>query len=255
MVFGKGNFANLPKELVVKWAKLGGATSKARSEENRRLYYLNPKRCKQCGKIIPYEKKGTSTFCDHTCAAIYNNLNCSKNPDGHKHRYDYSKHEKKCSYCGKIIRRSGIMKKENNVFCCRDHQWLYDIEERIKKKQYVKPQTLRKYLIKTRGYKCENKNCGLSEWMGQPIPLDCHHKDGDITNNELSNLELLCKNCHGITDNYGIKNKGCSKRTSYYTKRCVGGKFVKYSYKKVGSIKPNDGKGDQTIESSVRGDV
>ena len=34
--------------------------------------------------------------------------------------------------------------------------------------------------------KCEC--CGLSEWMGKPIPLELHHKDFNHYNNELSNL-------------------------------------------------------------------
>ena len=33
-----------------------------------------------------------------------------------------------------------------------------------------------------------------------------HHKDGNHQNNELSNLEFLCPNCHATTDSY-CKNK------------------------------------------------
>lgn len=52
---------------------------------------------------------------------------------------------------------------------------------------------------------CEN--CHLSEWLGNSIPLELHHKDGNRRNNEFSNLELLCPNCHALTDNYRGKNK------------------------------------------------
>lgn len=48
-------------------------------------------------------------------------------------------------------------------------------------------------------YQCEQ--CGNVEWMGQPIPLELHHKDGNRRNNLLENLELLCPNCHAATDN------------------------------------------------------
>lgn len=34
--------------------------------------------------------------------------------------------------------------------------------------------------------KCEI--CGLSEWMGKPIPLELHHRDFNHYNNELENL-------------------------------------------------------------------
>lgn len=52
-------------------------------------------------------------------------------------------------------------------------------------------------------YKCEI--CGISKWLGQEITLQLHHVDGNSANNELSNLQLLCPNCHTQTDNYGSK--------------------------------------------------
>ena len=64
-------------------------------------------------------------------------------------------------------------------------------------------------LIKLRGRKCEN--CGAEEWLGQPINLEVHHIDGDHYNNELSNLQLLCPNCHSYTNNYKGKIKNKSK--------------------------------------------
>lgn len=50
--------------------------------------------------------------------------------------------------------------------------------------------------------KCER--CGNSHWLGFKLPLELHHKDGNHYNNELSNLEILCPNCHAISgDNAG----------------------------------------------------
>lgn len=48
--------------------------------------------------------------------------------------------------------------------------------------------------------KCEI--CGLSEWMGKPIPLELHHKDFNHYNNQLENLQILCSNCHMQAHNY-----------------------------------------------------
>ena len=48
--------------------------------------------------------------------------------------------------------------------------------------------------------KCEC--CGLSEWMGQKIPLELHHIDFNHYNNSIENLQLLCSNCHSLAHNY-----------------------------------------------------
>ena len=63
----------------------------------------------------------------------------------------------------------------------------------------------RKELINKRGRICEC--CGAKEWLNQPIHLELHHKDGDHSNCQEDNLELLCPNCHFYTNNYGSKNK------------------------------------------------
>ena len=60
-----------------------------------------------------------------------------------------------------------------------------------------------KYGIKE--YKCEC--CGVVEWQNKHIRLELHHKDGDRLNNCLSNLEILCPNCHSQTDNFRFKNR------------------------------------------------
>lgn len=48
--------------------------------------------------------------------------------------------------------------------------------------------------------------CGLSEWMGNKINLELHHMNGDSNDNRLENLQILCPNCHSMTDNYRGKN-------------------------------------------------
>ena len=64
--------------------------------------------------------------------------------------------------------------------------------------------------------KCEI--CGISEWQGKPIVCQLHHIDGNHSNNNLSNLQILCPNCHSQTDNYcGQAN---IHKTKYYCKDC-----------------------------------
>lgn len=52
--------------------------------------------------------------------------------------------------------------------------------------------------------KCER--CGISEWNGEPIHCELHHKDGDRFNHMLYNLQVLCPNCHSQTKTFRSKN-------------------------------------------------
>ncbi len=69
---------------------------------------------------------------------------------------------------------------------------------------------MRKRLIKTRGNQCEE--CGGSKWNGKTLTLEMHHIDADHSNRAYSNLQLLCPNCHSLTDTY--KNKSRSGGTA-----------------------------------------
>jgi transposase len=51
---------------------------------------------------------------------------------------------------------------------------------------------------------CEE--CGLSDWMGQPLVLQLHHRNGDGRDNRIENLSFLCPNCHSQTENWGGRN-------------------------------------------------
>ena len=66
------------------------------------------------------------------------------------------------------------------------------------------------YKLKNKLYKCGLKEekcelCGITEWNGKKISFQLHHVDGNRENNELSNLMILCPNCHSQTDNYAGK--------------------------------------------------
>lgn len=67
---------------------------------------------------------------------------------------------------------------------------------------------LRKRLINAglKNHQCET--CGLVEWLGSPIPLELDHINGDKHDNRLSNLRVICPNCHALTDTYRGKNIG-----------------------------------------------
>jgi hypothetical protein len=63
-------------------------------------------------------------------------------------------------------------------------------------------------------------HCGLSEWCGKPLVLQVDHIDGDRRNNDLSNLRLLCPNCHSQTPTWSRqKQNKKNARTEQRTER------------------------------------
>lgn len=80
------------------------------------------------------------------------------------------------------------------------------LEEYLKYSNDVQTNKVRIKLLKEGYKKYECENCHLSVWLGQPIPLEVHHIDGDRSNNKICNFQLLCPNCHALTDTYRGKN-------------------------------------------------
>ena len=87
-----------------------------------------------------------------------------------------------------------------------------EIKKYIENKQTISSFKLKNKLLKfkLKEHKCES--CGKDTWNGLPISLELHHVDGDNKNNNLSNLKLICPNCHAQTNNFRGKNIGISNR-------------------------------------------
>lgn len=49
--------------------------------------------------------------------------------------------------------------------------------------------------------------CGLSSWLNKDISLHLDHINGINNDNTISNLRLLCPNCHSQTSTYAGRNK------------------------------------------------
>jgi Zn finger protein HypA/HybF involved in hydrogenase expression len=87
---------------------------------------------------------------------------------------------------------------------------------------------LKNRLMKARLLLLECSKCSLVDWMGQRIILQLDHIDGDRRNYLLSNLRLLCPNCHSQTPTYsrGKKRKvkkhcSCGAVISRSSKSCM----------------------------------
>jgi hypothetical protein len=86
------------------------------------------------------------------------------------------------------------------------------IEEYLENKFPIQSNKLRKRLLKEGVFDYMCSDCGSKTWKKQPIPLELDHIDGNNNNNRLSNLRLLCPNCHALTPTYrGRNSKGLAR--------------------------------------------
>lgn len=188
------------------YAKTGHILRQKQEEKSQRIredYEANPKFCPYCGKRIPFEQR-RSTFCNQSCSASYNNRGVTRHIKG----------SKVCS-CGKP-------KKVTNKYCAEcAEKHIYNRYTSLQQAKYDKQR--KRILLEQREYKCEV--CGLSEWMGQSIPLELDHIDGNADNNSPENLRLICPNCHAQTETYKGANAGKgSQRQAMRRKRYAEGK-------------------------------
>jgi hypothetical protein len=152
------------------------------------------KNCKKCGNNFE-PQKGLLSYCSIECRnsrtwteedkkkkseSAKNSEKLKTSIENTKKWFDYKNH-------GKKIQDSWNKKLLNEDFNKLSFERL---RKRIKLEQ--------------NGY-CNH--CGINEWNGKPITLELEHIDGNNQNNERSNLECICPNCHSQTSTWRGKNK------------------------------------------------
>jgi hypothetical protein len=73
---------------------------------------------------------------------------------------------------------------------------------------YVSPHLLRRFLKDYYGERC--LRCGWSRRHPKTgnVPVEVEHIDGNWENSRLTNLTLLCPNCHALTPTFRGLNRG-----------------------------------------------
>lgn len=112
-----------------------------------------------------------------------------------------------------------------------DNSSVNEVKENLKQDDIFNKNTkltslshLKKYILKfnLKEERCEI--CGNTHWNGQKLSLQVHHINGDRSDNNIENLQLLCPNCHSLTSNYCGKNK---KDRKIYSKLNNQNKYIK----------------------------
>jgi len=154
--------------------------------------------CNQCGNEFnaPLKEvnRGWGKFCSRKCS-----LDNGRNKMGQIAKSRRLKLD--CTTCGKSFSRTRS-KAKNSIhgthFCSRRCK---DAGQRIDSGiEMVRPphygSTLTNYRsIAFRSYDARCNRCGFSE---EARILVVHHIDRDRSNNDASNLEILCPNCHAL---------------------------------------------------------
>lgn len=90
-------------------------------------------------------------------------------------------------------RPNPLNKQPSRVLHRKDIQDLY-----LSNKNQISASILRKLLIREGFKQAKCQLCGLTQWLGNPIPLDLHHINSNHYDNTLNNLQLLCPTCHAV---------------------------------------------------------
>lgn len=188
--------------------KKGQENYQKRLKEIKEDYNKNPTAfCLFCNKPIEYYLRNKNKFCSHSCSALYNNLKKLKKQ---KFCINCNKPCKKNAdkYCSKICQH-----KFNNQKKLED--WRKEKWDGLGETKKYLSEVIKNYLLEKYNNSC--KNCGwnkINEFT-KKVPLNIHHKDGNYRNNKEDNLEVLCPNCHSLTETWGGRNKGKGREYRY----------------------------------------
>jgi hypothetical protein len=158
---------------------------------------LECKKCKAPYSINtkPYMVKNNKykKFCSLSCANSHKKVNKGQTYN--------------CIHCHK---ECNLSSNQQNKFCSNKCQgeyiFLNETLKRYERGEVSERKVLRKILTYYNGYSCNE--CKIINWNNKSITLQVDHIDGNASNNILTNIRLLCPNCHTQTDTFSGRNKG-----------------------------------------------
>lgn len=126
-----------------------------------------------------------------------------------------------CLNCGKVL--NNRQTKYCSNICQTDYQYKQYInkwklgEETSLSGEYGISQHIRRYLMDKYSCKCQLCGWGETNLYTNTVPLEIHHIDGNYKNNNEDNLQLICPNCHSLTETYKSHNKNGRKQRAKYS--------------------------------------
>lgn len=187
----------------------GGLTQHLKFCKGKRVC-ANP----DCNNFI----KPNNQYCSNRCAALVTSpgrthstetrqkISCTLGGSGELRSLGNGK----CISCGKNTKNQKFC----NSQCAADYRykefiknWLSGKDNGVRNKTgtcaYIK-----RWLIEKYGEKCMQCGWNKKHPITHRVPIQLDHSNGDFTNNDLTNLKLLCPNCHSLTLYFGALNYG-----------------------------------------------
>lgn len=157
--------------------------------------------------MICEKETSNPKFCCKSCAATYNNRKYPKRSRGILY----------CNNCGGVLTEGQY--KFCSTTCCAELKHRKVSVPKILKGASGNVTAIKRYISESRGYVCSAAGCGNTGFHnGKPLTLQLDHIDGNSDNNNLSNLRLLCPNCHTQTETFTTRQKKDTKRNRYLRK-------------------------------------
>jgi len=151
----------------------------------------SPKYCQTgCGAQL---KRTATKYCSIACC----------------HRAQQKSRSQCLNGCGKIV---GLHRARYcSLRCMQAHRYGAKVRDFVENGGFYGPvgsQFLARLLRELYGERCSECGWARRHQKTRKVPVEVEHVDGDWQNNRLSNLKLLCPNCHALTPTFRALNRG-----------------------------------------------